>query len=258
MHPSIRQQHILELLDELGELTVQEVCRRFSLSPATVRRDFSRLAARGRVLKFWGGISSATSAGYAPDEMLPSFLRNTKNPEAKEAIAREAASMVADGDVVAVDGGTTTLRLARYLANRPVRIVTNSILIAHRIESLRGGAGGAEVFLTGGLVYPSSGLLVGPQAVANLQQYHSNWAFLSAGGLDAGGVTNTNQLVVESERAIIKNSRHAVLLADRTKWECRDMVRLCSWEEIDILVTDGKPEIPLEGPTVVVVRGTED
>jgi len=252
MHPTARQRHILDLLEEAGDLSVQEVCRRFSLSPATVRRDFSTLSRQGRVLKSWGGIRSAAAVGYAGNEMLPSFLRDTKNPEAKEAIAREAASLVADGDVVAVDGGTTTLRLARYLANRPVRIVTNSILIAHRIEALRSGVGGAEIFLTGGLVYPSSGLLVGPQAVANLQQYHSNWAFLSAGGLDAGGATNTNQLVVECERAMIQNCRHAVLLADRTKWGCRDMVRLCSWQELDILVTDAEPESPPQGPRVLV------
>lgn len=67
---------------------------------------------------------------------------------------RAAAGLVKDGDVVAIDGGTTTLRLAPYLANRPVRIITNSILIAHRIDRLRTGPSGAEVFLTGVIYIP--------------------------------------------------------------------------------------------------------
>lgn len=174
--------------------------------------------------------------------MVPSSLRDQLNADAKETIARQAAQWVKDGDVVAIDGGTTTLRLAPYLANRPVRIVTNSILIAHRIEQLRKGANGADVFLTGGFVYPGSGLLVGPQAVANLREYHSRWAFLSVGGLDPQGATNTNQLVVESERAIIKNTDHAVILADHTKWGQRDMVRQCEWNEIHRIITNQKPE----------------
>jgi DeoR/GlpR family transcriptional regulator of sugar metabolism len=206
-----RDRRILDLLAERGELTVEDTCREFSISPATARRAFAALALRGLAEKTWGGLRLPGS------DMVPSVLRETRNAEAKDLIAREAALLVQEGDVVAIDGGTTTLRLAPYLANRAVRIVTNSILIAHRIEQLRSGANGAEVFLTGGQVYPGSGLLVGPQAVENLRQYHSQWAFLSVGGLDPEGATNTNQLVVESERAILESTENAVLLADSSK-----------------------------------------
>ena len=249
-----RDRQILELLAVRGELSVEEACRKFSISPATARRAFARMAAGGLAEKTWGGLSR--HSGFHESGMIPSSLRDTFNAEAKERIAREAAMLVRNGDVVAIDGGTTTLRLAPYLANRSVRIVTNSILIAHRIEQLRSGANGAEVFLTGGFVYPGSGLLVGPQAVANLRQYHSQWAFLSVGGLDPGGATNTNQLVVESERAIIENTENAVILADSSKWGQRDMIRQCAWDEIGRIITDRgpvgwKPPVP-QGSLVIV------
>ena len=198
MRTTLRNRQILELLDEVGELNVSEACSRLSLSPATARRAFARLAAEGLAEKVWGGIMRRNQPSPPANDMVPSSLRDKLNAEAKDAVARQAAMLVQDGDVVAIDGGTTTLRLAAYLANRPIRILTNSILIAHQIELLRNGAKSAEVFLTGGFVYPGSGLLVGPQAVANLREYHSRWAFLSVGGLDARGATNTNQLVVES------------------------------------------------------------
>ena len=234
-----RERQILERLALRGELSVEEVCREFEISPATVRRTFVAIVSKGLAAKTWGGIHTLPNASV--HEMTPSVLRDSRNAEAKELIARAAAKLVQDGDVVAIDGGTTTLRLAPWLANRAVRIVTNSILIAHRIEQLRTGANGAEVFLTGGLVYPGSGLLVGPQAVANLRQYHSQWAFLSVGGLDLDGATNTNQLVVESERAIIDNTENAVILADASKWTQRDMVRQCKWSEISRVITDCAP-----------------
>jgi len=234
-----RERQILELLSQRSELSVEDACREFAISQATARRAFAAIAGKGLAEKTWGGLRQRNE--MPGSDMIPSGLRDTRNAEAKELIAREAATLVNDGDVVAIDGGTTTLRLAPYLANRAVRIVTNSILIAHRIEQLRNGANGAEVFLTGGLVYPGSGLLVGPQAVANLRQYHSQWAFLSVGGLDPDGATNTNQLVVESERAILENTENAVILADSSKWDRRDMVRQCAWHEIGRIITDRVP-----------------
>jgi len=65
--------------------------------------------------------------------------------------------------------------------------------------------------------------------VENLGHYHTQWAFLSCGGLDPEGTTNTNQLVVESERAMIRMTERTIVLADSTKWGKRDMVRTCGW-----------------------------
>lgn len=245
MNALMRKREILELLNQFGELSVSEICSRLSISPATTRRVFAQIAADGHAEKTWGGLKHLGHGRRVAHDMTPSRLRDKLNIKAKEIIARRAAKLVKDGDVVAIDGGTTTLRLAPHLANRPIRILTNSILIAHRIEQLRGGAYGAEVFLTGGFLYPDSGLLVGPQAVANLKEYHSRWAFLSVGGLDSLGATNTNQLVVESERAIIEHTDHAVILADHSKWGHRDMVRQCEWAEISHIITDQQPAMSL-------------
>jgi len=241
MRTILRNREILELLEETGQLSVPDACERLTLSPATARRAFARIAAEGLAEKVWGGLIRR-NPNTPGDDMVPSSLRDKLNAEAKDTIARQAAMLVEDGDVVAIDGGTTTLRLSSYLANRPIRILTNSILIAHRIEQLRSGPKSAEVFLTGGFVYPGSGLLVGPQAVTNLRQYHSRWAFLSVGGLDERGATNTNELVVESERAMIEQTENAVILADHSKWGHRDMIRQCDWSEISLLITDRKPD----------------
>lgn len=239
-----RQRAILALVERQGDLTLEEACRSFEISPATARRDFTEIGARGAAEKTWGGLRRLTAAPVAGD-MVPSEQRETAQAGEKARIARAAAALVTDGDVLLIDGGTTTLALAEHLANRRVRILTNSLLIAHRIDRLRASSEGAEVFLTGGFLYPRSGLLVGPQAVENLADYHARWAFLSCGGLDAEGATNTNQLVAESERAMIRAADQAVVLADASKWQRRDMVRAFSWNEVAMLVTDAAPSAAL-------------
>jgi DeoR/GlpR family transcriptional regulator of sugar metabolism len=236
-----RQRALIALVERQGDLTLEEACRSFAISPATVRRDFTEIVARGAAEKTWGGLRKSTSGLAVSDDMVPSGLRETFNITLKERIARAACALVQDGDVLAIDGGTTTLCMAPHLANRRVRIITNSLLIAHRIDRLRTSPDGAEVFMTGGLMYPGSGLLVGPQAVENLGQYHTRWAFLSCSGLDTEGATNTNQLVVESERTMIRMSERTAVLADSTKWGKRGMVRICNWGDISLLVTDGAP-----------------
>ena len=248
----------MALVERQGDLTVEEACRTLAVSPATARRDFVRLAARKHVQKTWGGIRRSGNVPTSPGtDMLPSGLRETLHAVEKERIAREACKCIQDGDVLVIDGGTTTLCMAPFLANRPVRILTNSILIAHRIDTLRTVPGGAEVFLTGGFLYPGSGLLVGPEAVQSFSQYHARWAFLSTGGLDAEGATNTNQLVVESERTILNMSDSVVVLADSSKWGRKEMVRAFSWDEVDILITGAVlPEpVPagLDGKTRIAV-----
>jgi DeoR/GlpR family transcriptional regulator of sugar metabolism len=247
-----RQRALIAMVDRQGDLTLEEACRAFSISPATARRDFTEIVARSAAEKTWGGVRRNTTGASAAlgGDMVPSDLRETLHSVEKDRIARAAAALVEDGDVLTIDGGTTTLCLAPYLANRRVRILTNSLLIAHRIDRLRTAREGAEVFMTGGLLYPGSGSLVGPQTVENLAHYHTRWAFLSCGGLDAEGATNTNQLVVESERAMIRMAERAVVLADGSKWSKRDMVRAFAWSEIAMLVTDAAPAADLSAALV--------
>jgi DeoR/GlpR family transcriptional regulator of sugar metabolism len=251
VRPLERRRAILDLVHRQGDLSVDEACRKLALSPATIRRDFALLTSQGLVQKAWGGLRRLPAGATSTSEMIPSGIRQGLHQEEKSRIARSAAAHIEDGDVVLIDGGTTTLCLAPYLADRPVRILTNSILMAHRIDQLRTSPQGAEVFLTGGFLYPASGLLVGPEAVRSIESYHAGKAFLSVGGLDAEGATNTNQMVVESERAMLRQAQKVFVLADSSKWQRREMVRAFSWEEVGLLITD---PAPLESGTIPVAR----
>lgn len=254
MRPIERRRSMAALVERQGDLSLAEACRCYSISPATARRDFDAVAALGLAAKTWGGLRRhAPAAAYPMGEMAPFRVRSAQAADAKQRIAQAACGLVEDGDVVMIDGGSTTFCMAPFLASRPVHILTNSIAMAHALDELRPDQRGAHVQVTGGALAPGSGILVGPEVVHSLSRFNAKWAFLSVGGFDEEGATNTNQLVAESERAMIRSAQKSVILADATKAGRRDMVKVCSWAEAALLVTDAPFDAPVE--TLVAASG---
>jgi DeoR/GlpR family transcriptional regulator of sugar metabolism len=241
MKRRLRQRQILELLQLESELGVDEACAKLGASAATIRREFVQLAAEGRVEKTWGGIrlkaSAAVPAGPAAFQH-----RLTENAAEKRAIAEAAAQLLEDGDVVMIDGGTTTYQLCEFIAHKRIRIITNSLVIAQAVDRLKGRQRGAEIYLTGGILQPESSVLSGPPAEAFLKRYHARWAFLSAAGVDAKEATNHNEAVLASERLMIEQSERVALLVDHTKLGQRAMCAFCSLSKVDHLFIGDTPE----------------
>ncbi|MGB8168646.1 MAG: DeoR/GlpR family DNA-binding transcription regulator [Chthoniobacteraceae bacterium] len=236
MKRRLRQRQILDLLLTDPELSVEEACTRLGASPATVRREFVQLAADGRVEKTWGGIRAKTEtpATVGP----PAFAKRlSENAAEKRAIAQAAAALLADGDVVMIDGGTTTYQLCEFIALKRLRIITNSLVIAETVDRIKRGQRGADVYLTGGILQPESGIVAGPPAEAFLRRYHANWAFLGAAGLDAKSATNYNEAVLASEHLMIEQSSRIAILVDHTKLGQQAMCNLCPVGKIDRVLT---------------------
>jgi DeoR/GlpR family transcriptional regulator of sugar metabolism len=219
-------------------LSVEQACERLGASPATVRREFVQLAQEGRVEKTWGGVRAIASTPAGPAAFTK---RLAENATEKQAIAEAAAALLSDGDVVMIDGGTTTYQLCEYIAHKRIRIITNSLVIAQAVDRLKGRERGAEIYLTGGILEPESGVLSGPPAEAFLKRYHAQWAFLSAAGIDSREATNHNEAVLASERLMIERSDRVVLLADHTKLGRRAMCVLCSLGKVDHWFTGDTP-----------------
>jgi len=241
MKRRLRQRQILQLLQGAPELSVGEVCARLGASPATIRREFAQLHAEGRVEKTWGGIRAAT--GAAAPIGPPAFgQRLATNSAEKRAIAQAAAMLLEDGDVVIIDGGTTTFHLCEFIALKPICIITNSLVIAQAVDRLKGARRGAEIHLSGGQLQPESGVVAGPQAEAFLRQYHAKWAFLGAAGVDEKAATNYHEAVLTSERLMIAQSDRIALLADHSKFGRTAMCVLCPLKSVSQLITDAHPD----------------
>ena len=228
---------IFHYLEKHVDLSVEEACNLCDASPATLRRDFTQLVDQGKVKKTWGGITTR-SLETQPSTLLPSAYRQVERRSEKQRIAQRAADDVREGEVLMVGSGTTTMELAPLLADRAVRIVTNSLLFAHQIDQHRSQKRGAEVFLIGGMLLPDTGVLIGPRTNEELRAYYADRAFFSAGGVTPELVTSAHPLIAETERTLMGQCRHISLLVDHSKMGHREMMRLCHPGDVDQLITD--------------------
>lgn len=129
-----------------------------------------------------------------------------------------------------MDGGTTTLEAARLLLGRSIQVVTNSLPIA----ALLAGSRETDLVLLGGYIYPKTGVALGPFTVRMMQDLHVHQTLLSVSGLTERGLFNSNLLLVETERAMMRCADEVVLLADHTKVGRPALAFLCEWSEIDL------------------------
>jgi DeoR family ulaG and ulaABCDEF operon transcriptional repressor len=244
MHALERRRRILEMLQKDPFISVEQVQKALGSSPATIRRDFADLAEQGLVVRGHGGIHRLDNAPIMG--VLPFSRRKVEHPDAKERIARAAAGMLVDGEVVIIDGGTTTSPLAHYLSPH-VRVITNSLPLASALnEPTNGRTTVPEVNMTGGYLYPRSEVLLGPQTVLSLKEYHANWAFIGASGVTTRGILNSNNLVVDTQREMINRAQKLAILADSSKFQHTAMVLVCTLDVVDVLVTDAMPPAELK------------
>jgi DeoR family transcriptional regulator, fructose operon transcriptional repressor len=226
-----RRQQLLELINERGFATLAELVSALGVSESTIRRDLEALDQSGLARRTHGGAACSAELRTMPalEDRAGSMALE------KRAIGRAAAALVADGESVLLDGGTTTLEVARALCGRPLQIVTNSLPIASMVS----GHPETDLILVGGYVYPRTGVAMGPMSIAALQSLRVRYVFLGAAGIMSEGIYNSNTILVDTQRQMMSVAQDVVVVADRTKFGKLSLSKLCGLNEIGHLVTDG-------------------
>jgi len=182
MQPEERQHRIGEYLQRVEFASLEEISKHVDASVSTVRRDLDLLEAAGNVQRTHGG---ARIINPRSDEFTFT-ARDTHQLAEKEAIGRACAELIKPNQSVILDAGTTVYHVARYLESKAPQIITNSLPVANLYAS----ANRLEVVVSGGVIYPRLGVLVGPLAVESFRKIHADVAVMSAGGLTLDGVTS--------------------------------------------------------------------
>ena len=254
MQSEERQKRIEEHLGKVEFASLEELSELVDASISTVRRDLDVLAGEGTVRRTHGG---ARLVNLKSDEFTFS-TRDTQQLDEKEAIAKACAELILPNQTVIIDAGTTCFHVARHLEPKNPHIITNSLPVANLFSA----APKLEVVVTGGVIYPRLGVLVGPLAVAAFAQVHADIAIMSCGGLTATGVTNSHGLLIEIQRAMMEAAHRVVLCVDHSKFGRQSISQLCSLESIDTLITDQAPssdmQAALERAAVEVILASAD
>src|SRR5208282_1460391 len=120
------------------------------------------------------------------------------------------------------------------LGEKAPQILTNSLPVANLFAS----AGQVEVILSGGVIYPRLGVLVGPMTVEAFSKMRADVAIMGAGGITLDGITNSHTLLIDIQRAMLKAAQKIILCLDHTKFGRQSVSPLCGLDLVDAIVTD--------------------
>jgi len=237
MQPEERQHRIGEYLQTVEFAGLEDISKHVGASVSTVRRDLSVLEATGTIKRTHGG---ARLVAPRSDEFTFSS-RDTHQITEKEAIGRTCAELVPANATVILDAGTTVYHVAKYLEPKTPQIITNSLPVANLFAS----ANRLEVVVSGGVIYPRLGVLVGPIAVEAFSKIHADVAIMSAGGISLEGITNSHGLLIDIQRAMINAAQKVIFCFDSTKFGRQSVSPLCGLDCIDTIVTDSAAPVDL-------------
>ncbi|MER3400912.1 MAG: DeoR/GlpR transcriptional regulator [Thermoflexus sp.] len=253
-----RQERILQILSERSFITVEELAQLTGASLPTIRRDLQALAEEGLIVRTRGGASLGTpGVGHE----IPYLTRARVRLPEKRAIARAALDLVREGEVLALDVGSTTIELARLLRlRRNLTVFTASLHIAQLLANSE-----VSVFLLGGQLRKKELSVVGPLALRMAAQFYYDRFFMGVAGLDPeAGCTDFSLDDVEVKKVFLERSREVIVLADHSKLGHISFTAICPVQRVHRVITDAGADPILVarlrelGVDVHVVPVTED
>ncbi len=262
LYPARRRAEILEFLRDRGQASIAELAAEFDVSDDTVRRDVETLASQGSVERTHGGVTITQEDRL--NAVIPFFKRIHTNEDAKDAIARAAVAHIEEGQSVVINGGTTTLALAKHLsAKRGLTVVTNSLPLPPEMYS----RGAREIYLIGGAYRLRSQVTIGPVVLSDgagrPRAIHADWAIIGVGGVtDEGTVWTSSLPEAGMMRSMMDCASHTLLLADSSKFGKREFAEVGDLATNTTLVTERQPSKALldraaeVGATVIVAGET--
>jgi DeoR family transcriptional regulator, fructose operon transcriptional repressor len=237
MNNTVQQRHnfIVSRIEKRGSAYVVDLAKDLNVSEMTIRRDLNELEKVGLLRRIHGGAVNARGRGFEP----PLSLRMDENRESKALIGRYAADMVAEGDSVALDIGSTTYEIAVNLqSTRNITLITPSIPIASRFFD----RSDVRLILPGGIVRSGETSMIGDLARRNLEILYVDRLFLAVGGIDSkAGLTEYNLDDTSIKRIMIKNAMEIVVVADSTKFEKIAFAFIAQLDVINHLITNNEP-----------------
>ena len=226
-----RRRGILAYVTEHGVVPVADLLKRFSLSRASINRDLLVLCAQGLVRRIGTDITTLPNIGASASVVY----RRAQAVAEKQAIATLAASMVSQGDTVALDDSTTAGAMADTLCEiAQLTVVTNSLGLVSRL----GPCETVGLIGLGGRYSPTFDAFVGRICEQAVMSMRINMAFVSAAAIS--GVTAYHQVedIIQAKRALMDVADCRVLLADSRKFDTVAMNRLALLSEFDVVITD--------------------
>lgn len=223
-----RRHIIITDLNQSGEVSVEQLAKRFDTSEVTIRKDLSALEKSGLLLRKYGGAISL------PKEIIEPNLTNVS--KRKKTIALQASRLIKDHHRIIIDSGRTTSAIVDHLSNKKGLVVmTNALSVANQLNDLENEP---TILMTGGTWDPTSESFQGQVAEQVIQSYDFDQLFIGADGIDIErGTTTFNELIGLSQ-VMAKVAREVIVLVESEKIGRKIPNLELPWQQVHTLITD--------------------
>ena len=221
----IRLMQMERYLSEVGYATIQQLCEKFEIHPNTARSDIKELIERGVAEKKYGGV------GYTSTKLPEGYYeqRRETNKKSKESIGYKALALLEEGDIIFVDGGTTTSLLFEFISEMPKHLV----IITNNLDVINKAFLNSDftIYILPGKGNRELNSFVSTETIDSLKSYNVNKAFIGAKGID-----------VKLKKTAIEISQTVILMADSQKLNNSGIVNFSSLDKVDYWVCDKNTE----------------
>ena len=226
-----RQEKILEILRHTEYATVEHLAIQLYFSVPTVRRDLAELERKGLIVRSRGGAALKNT----PNAAVAFDLRNTLQTKEKSEIARQAAALIEDGDVIFLDASTTVLHMVKHLTEKKdITVLTNSIQLPLLLRNT-----GIRVYSTGGRLIPNSLAYGGAPAEEAVERFHIDKLFFSSYALTLGGeILDYSEEETALRKKLLQKAKKRYFLCDSSKFGRTSIFYVADLSEVDRLLSD--------------------
>lgn len=230
-----RQEQICKMLRKNGAVTASKLVVQFAVSLETIRRDLLEMEREGRLTRVHGGAVTRS-------DMKPFFdldRRNAEYSDEKKSLTLKAMDFIAEGDVIAVDGGSTAIPFAEALKTRfeNLTVVTYSLDIFNRLCE----HADFHVILCAGDYDKLERAFYGPYAMHMMESFHAQKVFVCPSGVSLEkGIFDYMTNVYAMQMKLIRSADEVFILADSSKFEKTGLYKLSDMEKAYTYITDGK------------------
>lgn len=242
-----RRHIIITELNISGEVSVDQLAKRFETSEVTIRKDLSALEKSGLLLRRYGG------AIPLPQEIIePKGIDVSKR---KKAIAKVAASLIKDHNRIIIDSGRTTSTIVDFISDKKGLVVmTNALSVATRLNELENEP---TILMTGGTWDPTSESFQGQVAEQVIKSYDFDQLFIGADGVDIERGTTTFNELIGLSKVMAEVAREVVVVVESEKIGRKIPNLELPWQKVSTLITDQglseriKKQLTLQGVNVI-------
>ncbi|GGA92826.1 DeoR/GlpR family DNA-binding transcription regulator [Ornithinibacillus halotolerans] len=243
-----RHSFILNELKRSGIVKTQAIMKALNCSESTIRRDLDHLEKAGFLTRVHGGAKRI----YKIDKELSIQEKTFKNIQEKQKIAKLAASLLNDQDVIFLDAGTTTLAFIDYIQVGDITVVTNGIQHAALLVEKQ-----IKTILLGGTIKFSTKAMIGSMSLRHLEEYRFNKAFIGINGIDQEfGCTTPDPEEAAIKKLAIQQSATSYLLADETKWNKVNFAKVCDISDVTIITNPSYVDLTTYQENTTILEAT--